>query len=377
MIFDTNEEVKNILLKVGMLNVDKNISRTKAFDDQARYNKQGILRKILSEKDGKKEFSYYHIKDQKEANEKDLDRIKKLLIPPSWDDVWISSDSSSLIQATGIDSKGRKQYRYTSSHTSEAEKKKFARLYKFIGSMSKLDKVMEDHSKLNLLAKEKVIQTMLSIIKKLHIRVGKEVYARKNKSYGITSLRKKHLKIIEENEGKYAKLNFKAKSKMRVTYAIKDLDIINHIEVLMKLDGERLFQYVDENNKLRIISDVDLNQYIQKYMGEEFTVKDFRSYASNFYFIKALLDETRKRIPNTNKKIKKNILNAIKSTAYHLRHTKAISKKSYILEYAINLYRVNPKFYIDRKNEKNIDAIVLELLNMYKEDTKLSKNNKN
>ena len=302
-----------------------------------------------------------------------MERINKLGLAPAYEDVWVSGDPLSKIQATGIDAKGRKQYRYHPSHIKDAGVDKFLRLYKFIKAMPKLDKQMEEDEKLSLYKKERTISLMLKIVKELNIRVGKEIYAQKNKSYGITSMKKSHLKI--DNEKKIAKFNFKAKSNKQVQYSITDKDIIDELILLNELEGEKLFQYRNDNGNILRVNDVDLNQYIQKYAGKEFSAKDFRTYAANFYFIKALLRETKKHNPTTQKQIKKNLSNAQENTAFYLRHTKSISKKSYTMELIREMYTSNPNFFIENKNKHPL-TILLEVLKIFRDKIK-NKNDSN
>jgi len=306
-------------------------------------------------------YEYYYIKDDTIVNKKDQDRINKLRIPPSWDKVWVSGDHESAIQATGIDIKGRKQYRYHEVHIEQAEKRKFIRLYDFIKAIPKLEKAMNVHMTLKPYDKYRVIASMLQIVRELHMRVGKEVYARKNKSYGVSSLRKIHMNI----DGDTITFRFKGKSNKRLSYTIKDRELATHLKLLLRLEGDHLFQYIDADNWVRNVTDTDLNQYIQIYMGEQFTVKDFRSYAANYYFTKTLLTETKKRLPKNNKIIKKNILQAFKSTVFYLRHTRSISKKSYVMNFTIDMYYNNPEYFIKRKDE-DPDDVLLHILQLYK-----------
>ena len=318
--------------------------------------KDGIFRKEINDK-----FKYFYIKNDKEVTKKDLDRIKKLGIPPAWENLWISIDPKSKIQAVGIDSKGRKQYRYHNDYIEIAEKKKFLRLYDFIKALPVLQTYIDKHSKLNIYDKFKVITTMLKIIKLTYMRVGKEQYARENKSYGISSLKKTHMNI----NGDIIKFNFKGKSKQRLNYILINHDIKNHLQILEKLEGEKLFQYIDSDNKVKKITDSDLNEYIQTFMGVNFSVKDFRTYAANFHFISSLLSETKKRLPKNDKIKKKNILKSLKKTAKFLKHTKSISKKSYVMNFIIELYMNNPSYFISKKYD-NTNDILLDLLKLYK-----------
>jgi len=327
-----------------------------------KHFEEGIARKKVND-----HFVYYYINNGNEVTKKDLDRINNLKIPPNWDEVWISRDQNSSIQAIGKDNKGRKQYRYHHVHIEEAEKEKFARLYNFIKAMPKLEKIISEHNNLPFYEKNRIISLMLQMVKDYQLRVGKEVYARTNKSYGISSLRKKHVKI---GSG-VIYLKFKGKSNQRLHYTVKNDFYIKSIKILMKLEGDHLFQYiaVDDQGREKVmkISDRDLNQYIQEYMGKDFSIKDFRTFGANLYFIQALLNETKRHTPKDRKTIKKNIMNAFKSTARQLKHTGAVSKKSYVMNFALELYQNSPEFFTEHKND-DPTQFLLELLKLYKKN---------
>lgn len=329
--------------------------------DELHFN-EGITRKLVGD-----EFVYYYVSDGKKIDAKDLERIKKLKIPPAWSNLWVSRDNSAMIQAIGTDAKGRKQYRYHQVHIEKAEKEKFIRLKSFIKAMPKLDKIISIHNSIEMFHKNRIIAIIMTIVKNYYMRVGKEVYARTNKSYGVSSLRKKHVKVGTKD----VKFKFKGKSNQRLQYTIVEPELIADIKLLMKLQGDKLFQYVSYDDRGREIvnniNDRDLNIYIQEHMGAEFSIKDFRTYAANHHFIKALLSETRKRTPKTRKIIKKNLMNAFISVAYHLKHTKAISKKSYVVSFATEMYQNDPDFFVKHKNE-DPDTFVLQLLDIYEKD---------
>jgi DNA topoisomerase-1 len=321
---------------------------------------EGITRKKVGDN-----FVYFYIETKKEVSQRDLERIKKLRIPPAWTNIWISRDPNSPIQAIGKDSKGRKQYLYHQVHIQKAEKDKFLRMYDFIKSIPKIEKALARDNNLPLYEKNRTISLMLQMVKDYHMRVGKEIYAKKYKSYGISSLRKKHVKF---GQG-VIYLKFRGKSKQRLHFTIRNDFYVKSIRLLMKLEGKYLFQYIeiDEfgNEKIKHVTDRDLNQYIQDNMGKNFTIKDFRTYGANLYFIQSLLTETRKRTPKNRKIIKKNILNAFKTTARHLKHTGAVSKKSYVMHFTVELYQNSPEFFVENKNE-DPNCFLIRLLNMYK-----------
>lgn len=323
--------------------------------DEKNYE-TGIIRVPI--KDG---YNYFYVKDNKKVSDKDLKRILSLKLPPAWNNVWISGNARSDIQAVGVDSKGRKQYKYNEKHALEAEHKKFIRLYDFLKQLPKLNRTIGTHSRENVYNINHVIATMLKLVQALHMRVGKEQYAKENKSYGISSLKKTHVKI----DGDTIRFRFKGKSNQMLSYTTHDKLIAEHINLLLKLEGEKLFQYIDTENKIKRVDDMDLNNYIQTYMGKDFTIKDFRTYAANYYFVKALLNETRLHGNN----IKKNILNAVKVSAKHLSHTKSISKKAYIMSFCIDLYTEHPEFFISRKYE-DANNVLEEILKLYKKSIK-------
>ena len=354
-----------------------NFNRKLAFDDIQKKKKKGIYRVKYEDlndldKKGKPKikFNYFYIKDNIPVTDDEQIRINKLGLAPAYDDVWVSEDKHSKIQATGLDAKKRKQYRYTSLHVADAGIEKFLRLYKFIKNIPKLELAMEKDIKGPIFSKNRVICIMLKIVQKLNLRVGKEIYAKTNKSYGITSLKKSHVKI---NPTKLiAKFNFKAKSNKQVQYTLDDPELVKELQLLMDLDGEKMFQYKSDSNKFIKVNDIDLNSYIQTKMGKDFSVKDFRTYAANFYFIKALLKETKNRNPVNQKIAKKNISLAQVNTAHYLRHTKSISKKSYTMDIIREMYMNESDYFIQNKNKQPL-TILIDLLKKFKDNIKKNK----
>jgi len=348
--------------------------REMAFDDVNKQKKIGIYRVAYYDKNDvdkkgnpKLKFNYLYYNNDKPISKEDLERTNKLGLAPAYTDVWVSINPESKIQATGLDAKGRKQYRYHPSHIKNAEEDKFLRLFKFIKSISKFEDKIDEDTKQTLYTKNRTIALMFNIIKEFNIRVGKEIYAQTNKSYGMTSLKKSHVSVVED--GAVVKLNFKAKSNKQVSYTIKDPYMVDEIKKLIGLEGEKIFQYINENNNTLRVNDVDLNEYIQNYMGKSFTVKDFRTYASNVNFLKALLNETKKRNPKNKKVIKQNLNAAQESTAKTLRHTKAISKKSYTVGLIREMYETNPEWFVENRNKRPITVLV-DILKIYKEKIK-------
>ncbi len=335
----------------------KKSKNSKQSYDEKNYN-DGIHRRIV-----KDTFEYYYIATNKVVTKKDQERINKLRIPPAWINTWISIDPKSSIQVIGLDNKNRKQYLYHQEHIAEAEKQKFINLIDFIKAMPKLNRVLKNHEKLSPYNKLRVIVTMLMLVKKLHLRVGKDQYAKTNKSYGVSSLEKRHV-VIDNNK---IKLRFRGKSKQILTYSLEDNVVVNHLNLLLKLEGDKLFQYIDDHGVIRKVTDLDLNNYIQEHTSSEFSVKDFRTMASNVHFVTALMNETKKHLPVSEKVIKKNISNAITKSSSKLKHTKAVSKSSYVSNFIIEMYENDPDWFVNVRDDDPTD-ILLNLLQMYKKE---------
>ena len=300
----------------------------------------------------KKNNKYYYTDTKKEVCSVDQERINKLRIPPAWTDVWVSKDSKSKLQAYGYDVKGKKQYIYHENHIKKSTKKKYDRLSKFIDKMSKLEKSIEKDMKIKEYSREKVIALMLFIMKHIHIRVGKECYVKMNKSYGLASLRKKHMTL---KDGKII-FKFKGKSNKHLTYKFRSERVFNMLKKLKTFPSERLFQYKEDDNYKRLTYS-DLNEYLKNNMGEDFTCKDFRTYAANVAFIKHILQF--QTIPKTKKETKDNIKEAIEYTSDLLKNTPSIAKKSYISHTIIQKYEKNPRFF-----KNNEDKEITEIIRM-------------
>lgn len=348
--------------------------REPAFDDVNKNKKIGMYRTsyyddndLTKKGEPKLKFKYFYLKNDVEVTDPDeIDRINKLNLAPAYKDVWISEDPTSKIQATGMDDRGRKQYRYHKEHICQATDEKFVTLYKFIKNVPKLEARLEEDNTLPMFSKNKTISLMLYLVKELNMRVGKECYAQQNKSYGISSLKKSHLHIVDDETAKFA---FKAKSNKQASYTIKNNLWIAELRQLLELPGEKLFQYINTNDNILRVTDQDLNDYIQLVMSPEFSIKYFRTYAANFYFMKALLSETRKRMPKDAKTIKKNLSLAQENTAFYLRHTKSISKKSYTMELIRKMYEEQPEFFIENKNRQPLNVLI-DILKLHKENVK-------
>jgi DNA topoisomerase-1 len=265
-------------------------------------------------KDNKK---FYYFKNKKEVtDEKTLERVKKIYTPPAWKSVWYASNKNCHIQAHGIDAGGKKQYIFSESWTNNAKYEKYNRMKRFMKDITKFKRKIKLKDVEN--TKEFLIHLLFNLLIDTHIRVGNEVYAETNGSYGLTTLRQKHLII----NGKTFTFSFLGKSNIK-----HDIDIPIKYHIYLKFFKKNngtgpLFFYGD---KKKVIHSEELNDYLKEHMGNEYTCKDFRTYSANILFIKAFLKNAKNE-----QKSKKIILKCIDNVAEHLGHTRNISRKSYI-----------------------------------------------
>ena len=325
--------------------------------DESHYN-EGIRR----EKNDKDEFEYfYNINDEK-VNDADFSRIQKLHIPATWNNVWISKDPDFRIQVIGIDPSNKKQYLYTKEHKDAKKKEKYETLKKLIVLIPKINNILNKHLKLECYDKLKVLSTMLYIILLTGIRAGKEYYTKKNQTYGLCSLRKKHIKLDGENKDIIFKFNGK-KNVIHEHIIYNSNTIYNELLQLSKIylepnekDDDKLFN-CKEGNFVVKVDEFDLNDYIHEYIDKNIVIKDFRTYLANYLFVEKLLSLTTS--PDLNKtETKKIIKKAIEETANIIQHTPSICKSSYIYDEIIEVYKKNPKYFYNNKNKNVVDVLI-------------------
>jgi DNA topoisomerase I len=252
-----------------------------------------------------------------------LDRIRALAIPPAWTDVWISPSANGHIQATGRDAKGRKQYRYHARWRSVRDETKYERLIAFGQALPRIRQQIEQDLQRTGLPREKVLATVIQLLETTHIRVGNEEYARLNGSHGLTTLRNKHVKI----DGATMRFQFRGKSGVRHAIDLSDRRLAKIVKRCQALPGQELFQYLDDENQPQSIGSSDVNEYLRSIVDEDFTAKDFRTWAGT------LLATTTLQSFKTSKSLtesKKNLLRAIESVAAQLGNTPAVCRKAYI-----------------------------------------------
>ena len=252
-----------------------------------------------------------------------LGRIRSLAIPPAWTDVWISPDPHSHIQATGRDDRGRKQYRYHPEWRRVRDETKYGRLIAFARALPTLRERIESDLRRPALDRRKVLATVVRLLETTCIRIGNEEYARLNRSFGLTTLRTRHLKI----EGATLRFKFRGKSGKQHVVHLRDRRLARIVKRISELPGQELFHYVDEGGMARTVSSEDVNAYLREVCGQDFTAKDFRTWAGTVLCMVAL-----RELGPAEKKahIKRNIVQAIRQVAERLGNTPAICRHSYV-----------------------------------------------
>ena len=262
---------------------------------------------------------------------KTVERIDKLVIPPAWTEVWICADSNGHIQATGRDQKGRKQYRYHDDWRSVRDSAKYEKMIAFGRALPKLRKRVEEDLARRGLPREKVLATVVRLLEMTLIRVGNDEYARQNKSFGLTTLQKRHLKLASEK----AVFEFRGKSGKVHKTGIRDRRLVRVVRACQELPGQRLFKYVDEDGAPQAVTSSDVNAYLREAMGGDFTAKDFRTWAGTLAAAQAL---TMQGAADSATASKQTVTTCVKAVAGLLGNTPAVCRSSYIHPAIIEAY---------------------------------------
>jgi DNA topoisomerase I len=270
-----------------------------------------------------KGFTYVKPGGSKVDDEATLKRIKTLAVPPAWTDVWICPHANGHIQATGRDAKGRKQYRYHARFREVRDGTKYEHMMAFAQALPAIRAKLKEHMALRGLPREKVLATVVHLLESTLIRVGNDDYVKQNKSYGLTTLRNKHVKV----DGSELRFEFKGKSGKTWNLQVKDRRIAKIVRACQELPGQDLFQYIDEDGVQRDVTSADVNAYLKEITGTDVTAKDFRTWAGTVLAALALKEfETF----DTQAKAKKNVRAAIERVASKLGNTPTSCRKCYI-----------------------------------------------
>jgi DNA topoisomerase I len=311
-------------------------------------------------------FSYHEEDGQRISDKATLERIRALAIPPAWTDVWICPDARGHLQATGRDARGRKQYRYHPRWREVRDEVKYGRLIAFAQALPRIRQRTDADLRKNHLPREKVLAAAVQLLEKTLIRVGNEEYARDNGSVGLTTMREKHATI----KGTTVRFEFKGKSGVEHAINLQDARLARIIKAMRDLPGYELFQYLDEDGKRQTIDSADVNDYLREVSGQDFTAKDFRTWAGTVLAAKALAEVASFK---SSTEAKRNIVKAVESVAKRLGNTKAVCRKCYIHPAILESYtdgsltqtlsrKAEARLKKDLKSLKPEEAMVLTLL---------------
>ncbi len=269
-----------------------------------------------------KGFSY-HYNGETIKDEEELERIRKLVIPPAWKEVWISPKANSHLQATGIDAMGRKQYLYHPMWVALRNERKYHRMAQFAKTLPAIRLNLEKDLSRKGLPKEKILALIVSLMERTSIRVGNNIYEKLHGSFGLTTLKDKHTEV----KGGNVNFSFKGKKGVYHDVNIRNPKLARMVQRCKEIPGKELFQYYDEDGKRQSIDSGMVNDYIKEISGEDFTSKDFRTWSGT---VKAFLAFKENGCAETETEKKKVIAFAIDKVATQLGNTRAVCKKYYI-----------------------------------------------
>jgi DNA topoisomerase-1 len=278
-----------------------------------------------------KHFEYFDTEGKPIRDEQRLLRIKRLAIPPAWTDVWICPSPNGHIRATGRDARGRKQYRYHERWREARDENKFDRLAQFAKALPNIRRRVGQDLKLPGLPRRKVLATIVRLLERTFIRIGNEEYARENKSFGLTTLKDRHVTI----KGAQVRFRFRGKSGRHQEVDVTDRRVAKVIARCQDLPGQDLFQYLDEDGEVQNVTSQDVNEYLRQIAGEDFTAKDFRTWGGT---VLAAIALSRQEEFETKKQAKANIKTAICAVAELLGNTPAICRKCYVHPLIVEAY---------------------------------------
>ncbi|RON24371.1 DNA topoisomerase [Pseudomonas brassicacearum] len=277
----------------------------------------GISRKLLRGK-----FCYFDPAGQRITDPDEIKRLNALAVPPAYTDVWICADPRGHLQATGRDARGRKQYRYHARWREVRDADKYSRLRDFGLALPKLRKQLETLLAAPGFSRDKVMATVITLLDATLIRVGNTQYARDNRSYGLTTLRSRHVEV----NGSAIRFQFRGKSGVEHQITVRDRRLARIIKRCQEIPGQNLFQYLDENGERHTVSSADVNAYLQTLTGADFTAKDYRTWAGSVLALSVL----RELHWEPESDAKRHVVEMVKNVARQLGNTPAVCRKCYI-----------------------------------------------
>ena len=280
-------------------------------------------------------WTYFDPAGERVTDRDTIDRLNAIALPPAYQNAWFCKDSNGHLQATGIDARGRKQYRYHEAFRARRDKKKYLGTLEFGAALPKLRAKVAADLKGRKLGRDTVLAAVVRLLDTQYLRVGNEQYAKDNKSYGATTLRSRHV----EQKGSKLSMRFKGKHGIVHEVPITDANLKRIVGRCHDLPGQNLFQYLDESGEACPITSADVNDYIRQATGGEFTAKNFRTWGASVIAFDAMLEsEENKRI---------SLKTVLEPVAEALGNTPAISRKSYVHPRLIEVARDKPRDPLD------------------------------
>jgi DNA topoisomerase-1 len=268
-------------------------------------------------------FAYLRGDGRPLRSEPALQRIRALAIPPAWTDVHIAAGDGAKVQAWGIDAAGRKQYRYHPDAVAKGARRKYRRLLQYARDLPRLREATERHLKQPGVGREKVLALIVRLMQRGFFRIGSEKYAVRNKTFGIATLRRSHLRI----SGNDLLFRYVGKKSIDNRKVVADTPLVEVIREVMRLPGARLFKYVDEDGKVRPVTATDVNRYLKEVLGERYTSKDIRTWGGTVRAATILADLGPAK---SEREAKKNVVLACKLVSTELGNTPAVCRSAYI-----------------------------------------------
>jgi DNA topoisomerase-1 len=282
-------------------------------------------------KGSKTRFRYFDARGREITDGQRLERIRSLAIPPAWKDVWISSSARSKLQATGVDAAGRKQYLYHPAYRAKQEQAKYDKLIRFAERLPQLREAMAEHMELDGLPPEKVAAIATRLINLGWFRVGGDRYAKKSRTFGITTLRKSHVTV----RGSRVSFRYRGKHSIMLRSAIVDAELAAAVKELLALPGTRLFQVELPDGTRCNLDQRRLNEYVKTYLGDEFTAKDFRTWGGTLLAAIGLAEHD---LPENPTQARKRIAAVMRQVAEKLGNTPAVARSSYVSPAVVEQY---------------------------------------
>lgn len=278
-----------------------------------------------------KGFSFRDSDGARIADRTEIKRLKALAIPPAWTEVWICPDPRGHLQATGRDARGRKQYRYHQKWRQVRDAAKFNRVLSFARALPSIRQAVAERLGGDPLDRESVLAAIVRLLETTLIRIGNEEYARENRSYGLTTLRERHVEV----DGHELRLSFRGKGGKEHDVSLKDRRTVRIVKALQDLPGQELFQYLDKDGRRQRVESADVNAFLKDVAGDDFTAKDFRTWAATVLAAWALNEFQE---IDSKAVAQRNIVKAVERVAKQLGNTPAVCRQSYIHPEILDAY---------------------------------------